>query len=144
MKPRQISAIPPDCSLMKYSKAHLFRPRKQLGQHFLVDKNIIEKILTHCQLKKDESVLEIGPGLGAITGEIAGRVHHVFAVEKDKRFCDELSRRFKYLKNITLIHGDFLKMDFSSLPGELKVIGNLPYYISSAIIAKALENRKQV
>lgn len=116
-------------------------PKKQLGQNFLVDPNITRKIISGCQLKPTDTVLEIGSGLGALTGLIAGQVEQLIAVETDQTLFDELKNKFPG-KNIKFIKADFLKMNLVSLPEKLKVIGNLPYYISSAIIARILENRQ--
>jgi len=121
--------------------ADRLRPKKQLGQNFLVDQNIVQKIIAACQLNKKETVLEIGPGLGAITPHIAQHVHKMIAVETDQRYYTELKNRLSDT-NVELIHADFLKFDLTSLPVNLKVIANLPYHICSVIIAKLLENKE--
>ena len=118
-----------------------FVPQKRWGQNFLIDPNITRKILAACSLKPDDLVLEIGPGKGALTQEIAGRVGHLFAVEKDQRLCAQLRQRFS-AKNVTIIPADFLKYNLDHLPRPLKVIGNLPYYICSPIIVRLLEHRE--
>lgn len=117
-------------------------PRKQLGQNFLVDRTILSKITEACALKPDETILEVGPGLGHLTACLAERVNRVIAIETDRRFCKELTERFKG-GNVDVIHADFLKYDFTNLPVNLKVVGNLPYYISSAIIARILQERER-
>ncbi len=118
-----------------------FVPKKQLGQHFLVDPYITGKIISACQLKPDDIVLEIGPGLGVLTRKISSMVKKVIAIETDRSLCEEL-RREAANSNIEVIHADFLKYNFGSLPEKLKVIGNLPYYISSPIVTRLLDNRK--
>ena len=118
-----------------------FIPKKQLGQNFLVDQNIIHKIIAACQFEKADTVLEIGSGLGALTGHIASKVSNVIAIETDQRLCEELKKKYQG-QNITVIKADFLKYNLNSLPLKIKAIGNLPFYISSAIIANILENQK--
>ncbi|HOW36276.1 MAG TPA: 16S rRNA (adenine(1518)-N(6)/adenine(1519)-N(6))-dimethyltransferase RsmA [Candidatus Omnitrophota bacterium] len=117
-------------------------PKKQLGQNFLIDRNILSKITEACALTPTETILEIGPGLGHLTAHLAEKVSRVIAIETDRRFCKELTERFKG-SNVEIIQADFLKYDLTNLPLKLKVIGNLPYYISSAIIAKILQERER-
>lgn len=117
------------------------RPRRQLGQNFLIDHNIIRKIMGACQLRKEETVLEIGPGLGALTHHLARHVHKVIAIETDKRYYTDLKNRLPQT-NIDLIHADFLQFPIQSLPQNLKVIANLPYNICSAIVARLLEHKE--
>jgi len=124
-----------------------FRPQKRLGQNFLTDGNIKNKLLEAAELKNDDAVLEIGPGLGQLTFDISARVKEVIAVEFDKKLFLILSDFAKDFKNIRLIHEDFLKSDLRSIaPGnkKLKVISNLPYYISTPIILKLLENKDRM
>lgn len=116
-------------------------PKKQLGQNFLVDPNITRKIIAGCQLGPAETVLEIGSGLGALTGLIADQVKHLIAIETDQKLFEELKNKYSR-DNISFIKADFLKYEFNGLPKPVKVVGNLPYYISSAIIARILENRQ--
>ncbi len=122
-----------------------FRPRKNLGQNFLIDGNIKSKLLDAAGLKKSDVVLEIGPGLGQLTLDIAAKVKHVIAVEFDKNLFFILSDFTKGLKNVKIIREDFLKSDFRGISPsgkKVKVISNLPYYISTPIIAKLLEGRE--
>ncbi len=119
-----------------------FPVKKHLGQNFLVDPNITRKIIAACELKLTDTVLEIGPGQGVLTAEIAQRVRQVIAVETDRDLCHHLTQKFED-QNVTIVHADFLKYDLSGLPTQVKVIGNLPYYISSAIIDKILKAREQ-
>jgi len=116
-----------------------FRPKKQLGQNFLVDPNVKGKLLSSCNLNDDETVLEIGAGLGALTFELAKRVKSVIAIETDKMLAQYLQEKFLDT-NVTVIHADFLKYTIKSLPKDLKVIGNLPYYISTPIIERIITN----
>ena len=127
-------------------KEHDIRPNKRLGQNFLVDKNMQHKMLGSCNLAKDDVVLEIGPGLGALTFDIAKDVKQVFAVEKDKRFSGSLEGLSAGYDNVNIITGDILKFDIKKVYNnkKIKVIGNLPYYITSPIISHLIENRKYI
>tara|TARA_Y100000768_G_scaffold67869_1_gene47523 strand:+ start:6907 stop:7644 length:738 start_codon:yes stop_codon:yes gene_type:complete len=110
-------------------------PKKKWGQNFLVDRNIIKKILDTLEIKSKDQILEIGPGQGALTFSIKSQ--RVFAVEIDKYLCDLLS--IKKQKNLTIINEDILKTNIENLKIN-KVVGNLPYNISSQIIFKILKN----
>ncbi len=116
-------------------------PKKYLGQVFLTDENITNKIIEACRLRNTDTVLEIGPGPGNLTRILASYVQEVIAIEKDKRFYEELKTRLEG-SNVRIILADFLKWDISQLPKNLIVVGNLPYYISSPIMGKILEYRK--
>lgn len=118
-----------------------FKPKRNLGQNFLVDEHAAQRIITACNFNKTDVVLEIGPGLGILTREIARRVQKVIAIEKDKELCVFLNNQFSPGR-VEVIHADFLKYPVDLLPKNLKVIGNLPYYISSPIIGKILEHRQ--
>ena len=127
-----------------------FRPKKSLGQHFLKDEEIVREIINKARFDPTDRVLEIGPGLGALTLVLAKGVHHVIAVEKDSRLADILNKRLatEKIENVLLINEDILKLDFSRIPSlherNLRVIGNLPYNISSPILEKLVENRHMV
>ncbi|MFA5060257.1 MAG: 16S rRNA (adenine(1518)-N(6)/adenine(1519)-N(6))-dimethyltransferase RsmA [Candidatus Omnitrophota bacterium] len=118
------------------------KPKYRLGQNFLIDNNVLNRIVTSCGFEKDDQVLEIGAGLGALTRNIAPIVGKVFAVETDRQLCEELKKNCPQ-DNIDIIHADFLKYNLSLLPDGLKAIGNLPYYISSPIVGKIVEYRKK-
>lgn len=117
-----------------------FVPKKSLGQHFLVNTAVRDRIITACELEKDDIVLEIGPGKGALTSEIAARAGEVFAVEKDDRLARALEERFAG-SNVRVIHADILEYPFEELPSRLKLIGNLPYNIATPILEKILRHR---
>lgn len=119
------------------------RPKKSLGQNFLVDKNIQEKIIAACNLKKTDTVFEIGPGRGEITRFLLAKVKKVIAVEIDPVLCEALSQQYKAYSNFTLLHADILKTSLSQYK-NLKIIANIPYYISTPIIAHLLHYRKQI
>lgn len=118
------------------------RPKKSLGQNFLVDRNVIGRMIDVCAFSKEETILEIGPGTGALTREIAPRVKRLIAIETDGSLVERLQVEFKE-RNVEIIHADFLKCDLSAILGKskVKVVGNLPYYISTPIMTKVVENR---
>jgi len=127
-----------------------FRPLKRLGENYLIDGNIRNKILKEADVCADDAVLEIGPGLGALTGGLAESGARIIAVEKDRKAFGALSEMLagRY-SNLMLIHGDILKFDLpalmsGALRGGIKVVGNLPYYITSPIIEYLIENRRRI
>lgn len=127
-----------------------FRPRKRLGQHFLVERHLIHQIIARAKFQVSDLVLEIGPGRGALTLPLAQSVGHVVAVEKDAHLAGELKEKLsqKGISNVTLVINDILKWDFRELKplssAKAKVIGNLPYNISSPFLEKLVENRTLV
>lgn len=120
--------------------ANPFRPKRSLGQNFLTDPNIQRKIIEACGIQPEEYVLEVGPGTGALTDDLSAQAKGVIAVETDRQLVETLSTQFAET-NVTIIHADFLKYPLSKLPSPLKLVGNLPYYISSPIIEKLLKNK---
>ncbi len=126
----------------KSSPKDAVRPKKSLGQNFLVDKSVIGRMIDACGLTKEETVLEIGPGTGALTRELVPRVKRLIAVETDRSLVERLREEFKG-PNVEIIHADFLKCDLSKVLGKdkVKAVGNLPYYISTPIMTKVIENR---
>jgi len=107
---------------------HRPRPIRRLGQHFLIDNDILKRIVGYASLKHDDIVLEVGPGTGKLTSLIAETAGKVIAVEKDLGFVRLLHEKFKSKDGIEVIHGDILR---TSLPDFNKVVSNIPYYISS-------------
>ena len=126
------------------------RPRKRLGQNFLEDPAIIEKIIVHAGFDKNDVVIEIGPGLGALTIPILPYIHHLVAIEKDLLLITLLKERLslKEEENITVISGDVLKLDFKEIYDKfhqkIRIIGNLPYNISSPFLEKLIINRDYI
>lgn len=126
---------------------HNFHFSKSLGQNFLIDQNIITKIIDGAGVTADENVLEIGPGIGSLTQELAERAKKVVAVEIDKSLIPILKETLQDKNNVEVINADILKVDINKLIGEqfdggdVKVIGNLPYYITTPIIMKCLEEK---
>ncbi|MEI6846350.1 MAG: 16S rRNA (adenine(1518)-N(6)/adenine(1519)-N(6))-dimethyltransferase RsmA [Candidatus Firestonebacteria bacterium] len=120
------------------------RPRKMFGQNFLTDLKLREFIVNSAFIVKTDTVLEIGPGRGELTGIIALRCP-VIAVEIDRDLVKLLRSRFAENSRVEIIEGDILDYDLSKLPPQkLKVIGNVPYYITTPIIFKLLENKEKV
>jgi len=123
------------------------RPKKRLGQHFIREQGIIQEIMDRAGFRKSDQVLEVGPGLGALTIPLAGSVRHVIAVEKASRLSETLEKRLSQagINNVTLINDDILKVSLNGIPDfsskKIKVIGNLPYNISSPFIEKLLRDR---
>ena len=117
-------------------------PSKYLGQNFLIDQNVQGKIINALDIKRQDTVLEIGPGLGALTDEVCKWASKVIAIEKDRRLCNFLLQNTSYA-NLDLFSEDILKYNFGKRRG-LKVIGNLPYYITSPILTYLLDNRPSI
>lgn len=108
-----------------------FRAQKRWGQNFLINKGVVAKIIDAAQLKGNETVLEIGPGFGAMTESLLAAAAKVVAIEIDPRLSRHLTRRFRDHKNLQLVEGDALAFDFSELiPGEFTLVANLPYNIT--------------
>ena len=121
------------------------RPNKRLGQHFLVDSRPLYAMLQAAELLPEDGVLEIGPGLGVLTRELCSRAGKVVAVEKDRQLIPILEDLTKDFKNICILDADVLKLDMEELReehfgGSFTVVANLPYYITSPIIMKIIEN----
>ena len=121
------------------------KPSKGLGQNFLVDQNVLNKIVAVSNIQPDDIIIEVGPGLGTLTKELAQKAKQVFAVEKDETMIEVLKETLADFKNVQVINGDILKLDLSPyiLKGEYKVVANIPYYLTSPLIRKFLESEKQ-
>ena len=117
-------------------------PAKSLGQNFLIDKGALSSIIEVAELKKSDTVVEIGPGTGVLTKELLEKAKKVIAFEKDEKMCKLLQASFKEFKNFQIIKGDFLTSTFK-FPKNYKVVANIPYYITSPIIRKFLESRNK-
>jgi 16S rRNA (adenine1518-N6/adenine1519-N6)-dimethyltransferase len=123
----------------------MVRPKKFLGQHFLHDKGIAQKIVDALVVSPDDTVLEIGPGTGVLTRLLEPHVPHLHVVELDRESIAYLHEHFPRLHTSGRIHeGDFLEMDLTYFPTPLHIIGNFPYNISSQIFFRMLEHRQQV
>src|SRR4030043_1839038 len=121
------------------------KPRKKLGQSFLLDVNIIRKIAAAADISAEDVVVEIGAGIGVLTEEIAQRARRVIAVELDKDLAGILKEKLGQYNNVEVHCGDILKFDFQSIAQryntKIKVIGNVPYNISSPLIFHLLSSR---
>jgi 16S rRNA (adenine1518-N6/adenine1519-N6)-dimethyltransferase len=116
------------------------RPKKKLGQHFLVDENILGVIGRLAELTEDDVVLEVGPGLGILTTYLADRVAKVYAVELDASLGPKLVERLAGRPNVELRFGDAMKLDLAQeAPGVGKLVANLPYNVATPLIAESLD-----
>ena len=117
------------------------KPKKSLGQNFLIDKNVTQKIVASLSLSQHDVALEIGPGFGALTESVQSQVKMLFAVEIDQKLTDHLLANFRQHHNVKILNDDFLKLDLSTLhvSQKLRVFGNIPYNISSPVIFKSFE-----
>ena len=116
------------------------RAKKELGQHFLVDENILGVIGRLAELDESDVVLEVGPGLGVLTAFLADRVQQVYAVELDKSLGPQLVERVAGRPNVELRFGDALRLDLrEAAPGAGKLVANLPYNIATPLVVKSLD-----
>lgn len=117
-----------------------FLPQKSLGQNFLKDRSYLQPIVEAAELSQSDTVLEIGPGFGVLTEELAKRVKLVLAVEKDFRLVEQLRKKFKNQSSkVKIIHEDILRFDLATFPENYKVVANLPFNITSPVIKKLIE-----
>ena len=137
-------------------KTHNIYANKNLGQNFLINEEIVNKIIESADLSKKDLVIEIGPGLGTLTSKLLEKAGKVIAIELDERMTSILEDRFKLYNNFELIHGDILKIDLQDIINEnlenkeenkieeVKIVANLPYYITTPIIMKLLEEKLKI
>jgi 16S rRNA (adenine1518-N6/adenine1519-N6)-dimethyltransferase len=125
-------------------------PRKKLGQHFLKNEVVIQEILRLAHFDESDTVIEIGPGLGALTVPLSHTTGRIIAVEKDSKLAEILKKRLdqKNIRNVELVRDDILRLDLRRLidlsSGKMKIIGNLPYNISSPLLEKIIDHRKGI
>jgi 16S rRNA (adenine1518-N6/adenine1519-N6)-dimethyltransferase len=130
--------------------AHNIRPKKQLGQNFIIDPAFTEKIVKRAGILPEDIILEIGAGLGALTIPVARRAHKVVAIEKDRQIIPILNMEILVsgLINISIIEKDILSVDINALVedmgGKIVVMGNLPYNISSQILVRLIRSREGI
>ena len=135
---------------MAILKKYKISADKSLGQNFLVSDEVVEGIVESANINKEDIIIEIGPGLGVLTNLLLEKSDDVIAVELDNRMVEIISDRFKEKTNLTVIHEDILKVDLKELlnnrkkseNSKVKVVANLPYYISTPIIMKLLEQNQ--
>lgn len=122
-----------------------FRFSKSLGQNFLIDGNVVRNIVKGANITKEDYVLEIGPGIGTLTEELALNAKKVVSVELDNSLLPVLEETLSDYENVEIVHGDILEVDINKLideklgGGPVKVVANLPYYVTTPIIGKLLE-----
>ena len=126
--------------------AHGLRPKKSLGQNFLLDANILRQIVRAADVTPDDLVIEVGPGAGTLTEQLTLTARHVIAVELDQNLVAILRQTFVDRPNVTIVHADVLQLDIDTLLAAqpslaYEVVANLPYYITSAAIRKFLDHR---
>ena len=120
------------------------RPRKSLGQHFLIDQNIVRKIVRLAELQPGETVLEIGPGKGILTEALLDEAGLVIAIELDSVLCAHLRATLGNRPNLKLIEGDAVAFDYTQVPGPFLVVANLPYYVSTPLLFRLLQEGRSV
>ncbi len=121
------------------------RARKELGQHFLVDENILGVIGRLAELDEEDVVLEVGPGLGVLTTYLADRVAQVYAVELDTSLGPQLVERLAGRPNVELRFGDALELDLTDVaPGAGKLVANLPYNIATPLVVESLDGLPEI
>ena len=120
-----------------FERARFFRTKKRLGQNFLVNPDVIEEIIDYAQITKDDTIIEIGPGVGFVTEQLVKYAKKVIAIELDEEAIKELEKL--ECDNLEIIHNDILKTDITALSNEkVKVVANIPYYITAPIISHLL------
>jgi len=132
-------------------KKYNLRAKKSLGQHFLVDKNILDKIIKAAELSKKDVVLEVGAGLGTLTKELSQRAKKVIAVEIDRKMAEILRETLKNVENVEIVEGDILKLNPKSeiliskqiQNSKFKIVANIPYQITSPLLEKFLTGRNK-
>lgn len=124
---------------------HGVQPKKSLGQNFMHDPNMLEKIVDAAEIEAGDVVVEVGAGAGALTDVLAGVAAQVYAIEIDERLRLLLEERFEDRENVYFVFGDVLKTDIGALLGDVDymVVANVPYYISSAILWHFLESQRR-
>ena len=125
-------------------------PQKKYGQNFLIDDLVLDKIILNADIQKGDLVIEIGPGLGNLTKRLCERAGHVVAIEIDKNMVDILTKEYNKLENLTILNQDIMQANLNEIISEfsdwhkVKVVANLPYYITTPIIMKLLEDKTNI
>ena len=125
-------------------KKYNFKFSKSLGQNFLIDDSVPRDIVSGAEVCKDDLVIEIGPGVGTLTAQLLNTAKRVVAIELDNDLIPILSQELGDNQNFTLIHNDALKVDFNEIIGDeqsVKLVANLPYYVTTPIIVKLLKEK---
>lgn len=124
-------------------KKHNFAPNKFLGQNFLIDEKVLDKIIETADIKESDNAIEIGPGMGVLTQALLSKGANVVAIEKDKDLIPVLEENLREFKNYKVFNEDFLALDFDELVADFggkpyKIVSNIPYYITSPVLRKIL------
>lgn len=120
------------------------RPRKQFGQHFLIDSSVVDRMIAAAQIRHDDTILEVGPGIGILSDHLADLAKRLYLVELDRMLANRLRDRFARNAHVQVIVGDFLSLNLSSIFSEprLRVVASLPYNVATPILFRLLENRQ--
>lgn len=133
-------------SIKRELSEHGLFPRKRLGQHFLVDPNILNKVIRTAEVGKEDLVLEVGPGLGGMTLALAREVKKVIAIEIDRKLVAILKEKMTGHPNVEVVESDILKVDFKHFFKKeghpIKVVANLPYQISTPLLFRFIESKE--
>ena len=132
-------------------KKYKIKANKSLGQNFLIDNEVIQDIIEGAEITPNDLVIEIGPGIGTMTKSLLDKAKKVICIELDSKMVDILNDRFKKYKNFEIINEDILKVDLNNIikkekssEDKVKIVANLPYYITTPIIMKLIENNLEV
>jgi len=118
--------------------------KRPLGQHFLFNPGILKKIIDCSQVTSSDTVIEIGPGLGAMTRLLAERVKKVIAIEIDEKLVIRLKESILGRPNVDVITADALKFSYGTIKGKFKVVANIPYYITTPLLFRLLEFKEKI
>jgi 16S rRNA (adenine1518-N6/adenine1519-N6)-dimethyltransferase len=133
-------------SIRQELKEYGLIPRKGWGQHFLVDRNMLNKVIWAAQVEKEDVVLEVGPGLGEMTFALARQAKRVIAIEIDSKLVAILNEKMKNYPNVEVVKSDILKVDFNQFLKKeghpIKVVANLPYQVSTPLLFRFIESKE--
>jgi 16S rRNA (adenine1518-N6/adenine1519-N6)-dimethyltransferase len=133
-------------SIKQELKEYGLFPKKRLGQHFLIDRNILAKVIRTAEVEKGDVVLEVGPGLGEMTLALAHQAKKVIAVEIDSKLAVILKQKVRDFSNVEVVKSDILKVDFSQFLRKerhpIKVVANLPYQITTPLLFRFIESKE--
>jgi 16S rRNA (adenine1518-N6/adenine1519-N6)-dimethyltransferase len=116
---------------------HKTKPNKTLGQNFLIDKNVLSKIILSANINPEDTIIEVGPGIGNLTKELSQKANKIIAIEKDQKMTNILKDTLKDYKNIEIINADI--RNYKLQTKNYKLVANIPYYLTSPLIRKFLE-----
>ena len=133
-------------SIRQELREYGFFPKKRLGQHFLVDRNILNKVIRTAEVGKEDVIVEVGPGLGEMTLALARLAKYVIAIEIDAKLVEVLKKKSADFPNVEVVKSDILKVDFKHFfkkEGQpIKVVANLPYQISTPLLFRFIEAKE--